>query len=981
MHKVLTKTAMAVSMAVSLPSFAQDTISDTQDTVENISVTGSRIMRTSAQMTTPTTVIDAQTIKVSGVKNIGELLHQMPALVDGIGSTNINDNDDNDLGKAGLQLANLRGLGQMRTLVLVDGRRHVPGAAGEASVDLSMIPVELVERVEIITGGASAIYGADAVTGVVNFIMRKNYDGLALDASVGRSSRSDADNRDVSLSFGQNFADNRANLTFHLNYSKQDEVPMTARDYANQRPSFLANPENTGPDDGIPNTVFTPDIRFQALSEEGVFYVPNDNWVLAGTPFDIINNPLPPTFADDPFGLGYDTFIIDRDSGQFRDFIPGKNCAVVPCDGGDGFRTAETNTLRQPTERYLANISGNYDVTDNLSLFSNLKYGKVESAASGQASVFHDDNFGPLIAIRSDNPFRPQELVDVMTARNLDVVALAVVGLNSRNVNKRETLQFTFGGEGFWRDYGYNFYVQHGKVESSSTSQDVLNERYYEALDATTDAQGNPVCRSGNSACVPFNPINNQASQAAIDYVAVTLRQEDEIKQTLASFSLNGDLFELPAGMVAFAAGLEYRKESSSSIPDPLAQAVDADGVGSGLVGSRTGPSREENSYLNPVKGSFDVKEIFGEAIVPLLEDTPVSERVELELAARLANHSETGSDVTYKSALNWTFNDMFRLRGTYSKAVRAPNIQELFAPNSIAGARVTDPCHNTELDNGRDPQNRRANCQALGIDENFVSEASFGTRQVVTRGNLALKPEEADTLTLGLVVTPTQDLNMAIDFWDIEITDAITSFDASDVLANCVDGAGLNEEFCSLIKRDGEGQINNISVQNINASKFAARGTDLDISYRYALGDGELGLTFKGTYLDKREFRQNPNDPEDISSLAGRWDFPRVRAQVNTVYSTGSLTLAWGVNYVGESTFNKTAQPEEYPDWFDNKVPSYFKHNLHLGYGLTENINLYLDINNLTDKQPAFLPNINSGGTLYDGLGRYYTAGINVRM
>ncbi|PAJ74964.1 hypothetical protein CJF42_07775 [Pseudoalteromonas sp. NBT06-2] len=966
------------SIYAAAPSYAAEIEADEQ--VERIIVTGSRIQRSSAQMTTPTTVIDSAAIEMSGAKNIGDLLNKYPALLDGIGGAgnNTNSGDSFSLNNAGLELANLRGLGTNRTLVLVNGRRHVPGAAGTSAVDMSMIPSALVDHIEIITGGASAIYGADAVTGVVNFILKDDIEGLKVDISAGMTNESDGESQDASFTYGTNFDNNKGNITAHLSYSNEEEIPFTARDYALNRYAFRVNPLNTGPDDGIADTIFFNDVRFQALSKEGLFYVPNNNWV-GGDGSDIINNNLPPTFANDPFGLGYDTYAIDRETGQFRDFVPGINCQVVPCDGGDGFRTQETGTLNSPSERVIFNINGRYDVNNELRLFTEAKYGKVESAVSTQASVFHDDNFGPLISITKDNPFRPQQLVDIMQQRELDVVALAVIGLNARNENIRETTQFTFGAEGTFSEYDYNFYVQHGKVESELNSVDVLNENYYHALDAVTDANGNAVCRDAaqNPDCVAYNPINGLASDAAKDYVGVTLQQNESIEQTVAAFSLSGELLEAPAGTVDFAVGVEYRKETSNSDPDPLSQAVDADGVGSGLVGSRTGPTRPENSYLSPVTGSYNVKEIYAELLVPLIESQPAIEILDLELAARYSNHSVTGGDSTYKMALNWAINSDFRTRYTYSHAVRAPNIEELFSAESIGGARMDDPCHRDNQLLGPQGSNRIANCASLGLAPDFVSNASFGTRSIASKGNIELNPEIADTLTVGLVYTPFNELSIAVDYWDINIEDAITTFEATDILNNCVDGQSLNSVFCDAVKRDNEGQILLVSTQSINAANFAANGTDLDINYHHDLSLGQLNFTFKGTYLDEKTFQQNAADPTDIDSQAGEVGSPHFRALITSALTTDNMVTSWTVNYIGESTFNKEANPEEYPDTFNNKVKAYTYHNLNLSYSYNDSISLYLGIDNVANKKPAALPNLNAGGLLYDGIGRKYYAGM----
>ncbi|MET1253571.1 TonB-dependent receptor domain-containing protein [Aliikangiella maris] len=498
--------------------------------------------------------------------------------------------------------------------------------------------------------------------------------------------------------------------------------------------------------------------------------------------------------------------------------------------------------------------------------------------------------------------------------------------------------------------------------------------------DGIADANGNPVCRSGNIACVPYNPINNLASPEALSYASVVLIRTDEIKQTVASFSFNGDLFEMPAGMVAFAAGLEYRDEKSKSTPDPLTQAIDPDGVGSGLVGSTTGASRSENSFVLPTRGDYKVKEVFFESIFPLLIDQGI-ESLDFEVAARYSDYNTTGGDSTYKSALNLTINEMIRTRVTYSLAVRAPNVQELFSPQQIQGRFVTVPCDANNLNSGPNPANRQSNCAALGIADDFQSEAAFGSRNVITQGNLELIPEEATTLTAGFVFTPFDALSVAVDYWDIEIEDAITSFDSTDILNNCVDSSSLNAEFCGLIARDNSGQINSIAVKSINAAKFNANGVDLDVFYRHGLDNSTLNFSFQGTYLDERKFQQNSENPEDINSQAGQVATPHFRALINSVYSIDNISTAWTINYIGESTFNKVAQPEQYPDWFNNKVKAYTYHSLNFSYEYNDDYRFYLGIDNVLDKEPPNLPGLNAGGLLYDGIGRKYYAGVRISL
>ena len=270
MRFTLSKLSLAImATSLAMPVFSEEV---QEETTERISVTGSRIKQNSAQMATPTTVIDAATIAQFGVKNIGELMNKLPALMDGISGGNTNHQNGGNTNNAGLELANLRGLGTNRTLVLIDGRRQVAGSAGTASVDMSTIPTSMVERLEIITGGASAIYGADAVTGVVNFIMKKDFEGFEFEASYGETSEGDGEKEDLSLTWGKNFS--KGNFAINASYSDQGEIAIADRAYANVNPAFTNH-------QGMP--VLHVDQRFQALSEEGLFYVPNSDYIFDGT--------------------------------------------------------------------------------------------------------------------------------------------------------------------------------------------------------------------------------------------------------------------------------------------------------------------------------------------------------------------------------------------------------------------------------------------------------------------------------------------------------------------------------------------------------------------------------------------------------------------------------------------------------------------------------------------------------------------------
>lgn len=294
----------------------------------------------------------------------------------------------------------------------------------------------------------------------------------------------------------------------------------------------------------------------------------------------------------------------------------------------------------------------------------------------------------------------------------------------------------------------------------------------------------------------------------------------------------------------------------------------------------------------------------------------------------------------------------------------------------------MTDPCHVDNLLLGPDNSvNRIANCAALGIPSDFISQASFGTRRTTTSGNVGLLPEVSDSFTAGIVYTPIDDLNIAIDYWDIEIEDAITRFNATDILENIVDAPIVDENFLSLVERDATHQITNIFLREINAAKFSANGTDLDVNYSMDLDASLLRFSFKGTYLDERLTQQNENFPDDVNSQAGEVGFPHFRALFSTIYNINDLRIGWTVNYIGESTFDKERKDEYFPDWFNNKVKAVTYHNLNLSYDLNEQYQVSFGVNNLTDEEPEILPGLTSGGLLYDAIGRRYYLGFRATL
>jgi outer membrane receptor protein involved in Fe transport len=519
----------------------------------------------------------------------------------------------------------------------------------------------------------------------------------------------------------------------------------------------------------------------------------------------------------------------------------------------------------------------------------------------------------------------------------------------------------------------FDFYGQYGEVDTEVGLADVLLSRYYQALDATTDASGIAVCRDPSGGCVPLSPFNHGASADARAFTDAGVEATVNLTQLLFGFSIQGEGRGLPAGELQYAAGVEYRRESSKNIPDELMQARDpVTGNGLGLIGLTSGPAPELNTVFLPIVGDYSVGEIFGELLIPVISDRAWLQSLELDVAARYSDYDVIDSSLSHKTGLNWILNDVFRFRATYSRAIRAPNIGELFSPAVSGSAFVTDPCDASNLNAGRNPANRQANCAALGLPPDFQSLAEFFPQTTTGQGNPDLTEESADTVTLGAIITIGSSFNVAIDYWDIEIEDAVVRFGPDQTLANCVDGAAADPVFCSFVTRASDGQIVNVDLKDINAGLFNGSGIDLESNYVLEFESGNtLNFNLIASYLDEITFLPNPADPVTLEKQADTLNRPRVRALFGTVFDSANWQLAWDMNYIGSSRFRRDVQPEELPF---NKIDSKIYHALSVRYRFDDRLEVFGGVRNLTDEEPPILNNY--GGVLYDAVGRYYFGG-----
>jgi iron complex outermembrane receptor protein len=990
---------LALALALSAaPAVAQDAPVDetAADDGEAIVVTGSRIARPEADSPNPVTSISEQTIQQSGLTNLTDLLVQNPALLgsstsaDAGGSTAL-------FGGVGINLLNLRNLGTERTLVLVNGRRHISGITGTASVDINTIPNALIERIDVLTGGVSAVYGADGVSGVVNFVLKRDFEGIDARFQTGISSRGDGNNIYGSLTAGTNFSDDRGNIAVSYEYNRDSRVPANARKSGRNLDlfSFRRNLADFPDDPSIIDRILYNDIRYADSSPGGAVDADID-------------------FSPDFTGEGT---IYDLGTP-----IPGSGGVV---QGGDSTPIAGYQGDLQPkTEKHNINLLGSYEFSDALRFFVEAKYVTTKNFSFAQPS------FDFFTTIQADNPFIPAAIRNAIVPDALSLGIFGDVGflpdgvLISRDnfdlgvrgeYAERDTYRGVIGFDGQLTDnLKYEISYVYGQTKTRFLSTNYrLEDRYFAALDAvdqgaftTGTPNGNIVCRSSldptapgndpnaiiiggqtnpvtftpgaNSGCVPLNIFGNGSpSQAALDWINVDLENRIKVQQHVVSASVSGDtgaVFELPGGPIGFALGAEYRKEKSNFVPDPfLVQDALAD-----------------LAAQFPEKGSFDVKEAFAEINIPVLRDMPFADILQFGAAIRFSDYSTIGTTTTWKVDGTWGPVRDIRFRGTYSEAVRAPNLTELFAPQNGAFSFIDDPCDPSNLAEGT--SFRVANCNAIlagfGIDPATFNPANDpqATASLPGRtiGTPFLDEETAKTWTAGVVLRPSfiPGLVATFDWYDIKIENAITTATAQDLADACVDQPTLDNQFCDLIERDPTtGFVSDYLLRPLNVSQFATSGADFTINYAFRPSDnlGQFNLRLAGGYLDSLTFISTPGaevDNDRTEAFAPKWN-----GTLDITWVKDNWSLNYGVNYFSKTRRFTTEQIEANPDLVDPKYIFYrekWEHDVQLGFKTDdERFQFYAGVNNIFGRDPD-VGELNYPSSFR---GRYVYAGVKVNL
>jgi outer membrane receptor protein involved in Fe transport len=1035
----LRSVAIGLAVAFTTPAFAQETqteeaqnppetLTSEQEvesgqnatTGDEVIVTGSRIRRPNLESTVPVTSIGGQEFFETGQTSIGDTLNELPALR----STFSQANSTRFLGTSGLNILDLRGLGTQRTLVLQNGRRHIASniLGNAVEVDTNTIPTDLIERVDIVTGGNSAIYGSDAIAGVVNFVLKQDYEGLQVRGQAGVSKYGDAGNYFTSVLWGKNFSDGRGNIAVNAEYAHQEDFYASQRGECFRTTCGFARVDTdpvTAPADNEPDRVFVKDLRNFYYTNGGAI----STWICCN-----VLNPSDPLIGGSgsfyiPYTFTPDGTLIPR-TGQVIGVARNTSPAFI---GGNGnnFREGTQFGLSPKLDRYAVNLIGHFDVSDAFVPFVEAKF--VRTKSFGNASgPFFTPSIGEngREAFFTSNPYLDPAARTFLEDEGVSYFYLYKnwVELGNREEKaKRDTFQIVGGVRGdFNDDWSYEVSANYGQLKEKTRILGNVNlQRYLLAIDAVDEGEfntgtpnGNIVCRStidptaaislqtnfdpafaasqlaaDVAACRPLNPFGEGASsQQARDYLLMDSLAKGKINQFVFNAFVSGDSsewFELPGGPIGFALGAEHRTYDVSYRQDDFTKA--------GMTFYNAIPDFEPPN--------FKVNEIFGELRLPILKDQFVHEFT-VSGAARYAKYNNGFGGVwAYNGGAELAPTRDIRFRGNYSRAVRAPSLADAFTP---LGQNFTpapqDPCDPANIAGGS--SNRPTNCAAAvppGFFYTYTRSLGY-----LSGGNPDLKPEKSNSITLGGVFTPhwIPGFSLSVDYYKITVNDVITSPTAQQVLNACYDLAAGNP-FCDLFQRNpgpgngpqGEkpGRIleNSLNLIPLNYAKLLVRGLDFELAYRTSLFDiGTLDTRVIYTYAMQNDEFLNPADPDRANQLLLELGDPQDAFNWNTTLKTGRFTFGYQMRYIGKMLLNgadyefffpKQGRAPTDPDWAEEKFyGDLFYHDVRVGFDATKNFNMYLGIDDVTNrKPPQGNTGIGGGSGIYRNIGRFFYAGV----
>lgn len=931
--------------AISAPTFAAD---EAAEEVERIEVTGSRIQRTDMETAVPVTVIGRTDILEMGALNVADVLNSSPVAIAGSDQSNTSFSNSS----VGLNTTQLRGLGDERTLVLVNGRRFVSGVSPSVgyAVDLNAIPTSMIERIEILKSASSAIYGSDAVAGVINIITRKGFDGVEFNVLAGTSAESDRDKVAFNVTAGG--AWDTGSVTMAVGFDEDDGLKASDRSFSE--------------------------------FDEAITHDENGNEVVSR-----VNSSYPP---------------------QGR--VGGYNGDGTEFEGSllDGFNRASYRQLVTPIERKYAAFNLKQELSSNVEYFSEFNWNSsktndstIEPTPFSTDDVFLPDRGGQG-GISIDNPMVPQLLRDNLIADNAAAIAAAIaagetppdvitqlptmvrrmVEFGARSTDlERSTIRVVQGVD--WEiddNWMFNAYMSWGKTDQQQDNGGQINvERAALAFDVEENPDtGELQCVNELArlqGCVPLNLFSaGSITDAAVDYVRSPAKTSGQVEQFVTAASITGELpIALPGGQVAVAFGVEHRLEKGEYKPGDLAQ---------------TGSSSTNKS--DATKGSYTTDDIFVEAILPVLDN------LELDLAARYSDHSITGGDTTWNVGVEYSPTETFMIRASAATAIRTPNVADLYGGRGETFATVSDPCSGVTA---ADTSQEAINCLSIAeIATRVAADGAFELTQVEAQstggtvgGNADVKAETADTFSAGFVWQIMDGLSMTVDYYDVSIEDAISTTSRTTVLNRCFEVAAADfDPTCGgNAVRDYKGALTEVHSGTSNENNIETSGFDFELNYTVDLGPGTFGADLIWNHTD--EYVVTSIEDGTSVDYAGEVLSPEDRANLNLRYTMDDMSFSWRMRYWGESVdsveggnyvFYVWTPLEEY-----NNFDAVVYHDVSASYYINDNTDVSLTVRNLFDKQPPVAnqssvnggTGINTVSEAFDVTGQYFQLSFTTKF
>jgi len=927
---------------------ADNSTDQKSQSLETIVVTGSNIRRVDIETANPIVTIDKAAIQQSGKLTLGDLVQDLPAVTGPVTNPRVNNG-----GGTGFSSISLRGLGSARTLILVDGHRYLYG-------DVNAIPADAIERIEVLTDGASSVYGSDAVGGVVNFILRSNYQGAEFSADYGISDRDDGQRQGYHFIFGQ--TTDKGSIMAGVDYNKFESVLAANRDF----------------------------------SKNAIYYYYGTAHVAGGSSRTPTGNIQLPANLKAQFNC---------DKGGDRVTLkslgsPGTSISDYKCyTPADGYNfQAHGNVELTPQERSNAFVVGSYKLTDSIETYMEFFHNKTQSAS--QIAPQPIDTSGSPLVISKDNYYNP---FGVDFANGANQLKTRSVGNGNRVSNFSTTVdQFTAGFKGTFGDssWQWNAYFNYGHFNQLEHTSGFINLKKIGAGLGPSFLNAQGVVQCGTAAnpvplsdCTPINffAITDPNTIAALNAASGNTFQDTVYVERSAVAEANGSLFDLPAGTVQLAVGASYRKQFGQSIPDAIAvpdAALICD-IGTGCVSAAS--------------GGYNVKEAYGELLIPLLKDVPFANALNLTLGDRYSKYSDFGSTNNTKFAIEYRPIEDLLLRGTVSSVFRAPTISDLFQGATSDAPQAVDPCYGLVGTN--------AACVGVPGDGSFkkppgaVSQVNAAQSGSVVAG-IPLGAESGKSFDYGFVYDPhwIAGLSVSIDLWRVYLNNEISRVTAQDALNLCYLSNG--GPFCTLIHRTpsgpNAGRLSFIQEPKANLGRLDAKGADL--AFRYRLPEtafGNFSVNFQTTYLDRYADDPAPGTPGDFAhEYAGHYssplsaNFSRWKALSVLNWNLGPWSAAWTARYVGNYTvgyaneaYGQSACQSNSPPGCELHYGASVYHAITAGYNIEPlNTRVDLGIDNLSDKAPAIIylnntVNGNVDANTFDTIGRFYWARVTVKF